>query len=113
VRAELGDMFRQNARDTTQIAVYGLLDREAFTRADVEESLARALGKKPSVAMVEQALLELRVFGLAVEQDGRFSWAIPLLRDTLRAADPELASRRLVEELADGEDGDSRGGQPA
>jgi hypothetical protein len=50
--------------------------------------------------MVEQALLELRVFGFAVEQEGRFTWAIPLLRETLRAADPERAAKELVEEIA-------------
>jgi hypothetical protein len=100
VRGELDDMFRLNAAETTQIAVYGLLDRDSFTRADAEGSLARALGKTAPVAVVEQALLELRVFGFAVEHDGRLSWAIPLLRETLRRADPELASKRLVEELA-------------
>jgi hypothetical protein len=87
------------------VAVYGLLDRDTFTRADTEEALSRALGKAP-VATVEQALLELRVFGFAVERDGRFAWAIPLLRETLLAAEPELAARRLVEELTenDGEE---------
>ncbi|MFO0761690.1 MAG: two-component regulator propeller domain-containing protein [Byssovorax sp.] len=104
VRGELGDMFRLNAGKITQIAVYGLLDRESFTRADAEQALARTLGRAP-LALVEQALLELRVFGLAVEQDGRFTWAIPLLRDTLLAAEPELAARRLAEELADAEPG--------
>jgi hypothetical protein len=98
VRGELGDMFRLNAGKTTQIAVYGLLDRDAFTRADVEQALARALGKAP-LAMVEQALLELRVFGFAVEQDGRFTWAIPLLRETLIASEPEFAAKRLAEEI--------------
>jgi hypothetical protein len=56
--------------------------------------------------MEEQALLELRIFGFAVEQDGRFTWAIPLLRDTLLASEPELAAKRLVEELAEGEEGE-------
>jgi ligand-binding sensor domain-containing protein len=32
---------------------------------------------------------------------GRFVWAIPLLRETLLAAEPELAARRLVEELTE------------
>jgi hypothetical protein len=40
------------------------------------------------------------VFGFAVEQEGRFTWAIPLLRETRRAADPERAAKELVEELA-------------
>jgi hypothetical protein len=107
VRGELGDMFRLNAARTTQIAVYGLLDREAFTRTDAEQALSRALGRAP-FSMVEQALLELRVFGFAVEQDGRFTWAIPLLREALLAAEPALAAKRHVEELADadGEAGD-------
>jgi hypothetical protein len=51
--------------------------------------------------MVEQALLELRVFGFAVEREGRFVWAIPLLRETLLAAEPELAAWWLVEELTE------------
>ena len=93
-------MFRMNAGNTTQIAVYGLLDRESFTRADAEQSLSLALGRAP-LSMVEQTLLELRIFGFAVEQDGRFAWAIPLLRDTLLASDPELAQKRLVEDLAE------------
>jgi hypothetical protein len=100
VRGELGDMFRLNAGKITQIAVYGLLDRDGFTRADAEEALSRALGRAP-LAMVESALLELRIFGFAVEREGRFTWTIPLLRETLLAAEPELAARRLVEELAD------------
>src|SRR5262249_44129542 len=105
--SELGDMFRLNAGKTTQIAVYGLLDRDAFTRADAEQALARALGKSP-LAVVEQALLELRVFGFAVEQDGRFTWTIPLLRETLLASEPELSAKRLAEEIQ-GSDGDERG----
>jgi DNA-3-methyladenine glycosylase len=32
-------------------------------------------------------------------REGRFTWAIPLLRETLRAADPERAAERLVEEI--------------
>ncbi len=76
VRGELGDMFRLNAGKTTQIAVYGLLDRDSFTRADAEQALARALGRAP-LSLVEQALLELRIFGFAVEREGRFTWAIP------------------------------------
>jgi hypothetical protein len=103
VRGELGDMFRMNAGKTTQVAVYGLLDRDSFTRADTEAALEHALEKAPR-AMVEQALLELRIFGFAVEQDGRFAWAIPLLRDTLLVSEPELAQKRLVEELEE-EDG--------
>jgi hypothetical protein len=100
VRGELGDMFRMNAGRTTQIAVYGLLHCADFTRADAEQSLSRALGRAP-LAMVEQALLELRIFGFAVEKDGRFAWAIPLLRDTLLASEPELSQKRLVEDLAE------------
>jgi hypothetical protein len=34
-----------------------------------------------------------------VERAGRFTWAIPLLRDTLRASGPENAAARLVEEI--------------
>jgi len=29
------------------------------------------------------------------------TWAIPLLRETLQTADPQLASARLVEEISD------------
>jgi hypothetical protein len=106
VRGELGDMFRMNAVAITQIAVYGLLDRDGFTRTDVEEALSKALGRAPR-AQVEEILVELRIFGFAVEQDGRFTWAIPLLRETLLASEPALAAKRLVEEVAK-EDGEGK-----
>jgi ligand-binding sensor domain-containing protein len=99
VSGELGDMFRLNAGNLTQIAVYGLLSRDSFTSADTEEALKRALGPAVPRGAVEQALLELRIFGFAVAEEGRYTWAIPLLRETLQAADPRLASARLVEEL--------------
>ncbi|MEO5728796.1 MAG: ATP-binding protein [Byssovorax sp.] len=101
VSGELGDMFRLNAGKTMQIAVYGLLDRDSFTSADTEEALKRALGPAVPRGAVEQALLELRIFGFAVAEGGRYTWAIPLLRETLQAADPQLASARLVEELSE------------
>jgi ligand-binding sensor domain-containing protein len=101
VSGELGDMFRLNAGKITQIAVYGLLDRDSFTSADAEEALKRALGSAVPKGAVEQALLELRIFGFAVAEEGRYTWAIPLLRETLQAADPQVASARLVEELSE------------
>ena len=40
---------------------------------------------------------ELRLFGFVVEDEGRHGWAIPLLRDTLRAGDPARAAARVIE----------------
>src|SRR5262249_22681889 len=81
------------------IAVYSLLDRDELTAADVADALRAALDRAPSRKELDQALLELRIFGFLVERDGRFTWAIPLLRDTLRAAEPALALSRSVEDL--------------
>jgi hypothetical protein len=99
VASTLGDIFRLNAGKVAQIAVYGLLEREAITAADVAQSLKSALDRPVSTEELDQALLELRLFGFLVEREGRFTWAIPLLRDTLRASGPEIARARLVDEV--------------
>src|SRR4051812_48378275 len=99
VASKLGDIFRLNAGPLAQITVYSLLDRDELTADDVAQALRGALDRAVSREELDQALLELRIFGFLVEREGRFTWAIPLLRDTLRAAEPALALARVVEDL--------------
>ena len=66
----------------------------------MQEALSRALGRALPVGSVEQALLELRLLGMVVKESNRFAWAIPLLRSSLRSAEPERAASQLAEEMA-------------
>ncbi|WP_437984199.1 two-component regulator propeller domain-containing protein [Sorangium sp. So ce117] len=102
VGISLRDIFRSNAGDAAQLLVHRLLDRDDFSAADAEQALTSALGRAVPAATVDQALQELRLFGFLVEQDDRFSFAIPLLRDTLRAGDPAREAEQLVEAMAHG-----------
>ncbi len=100
VTGQLGDIFRLNAGPLARVIVYSLLDRETFSEAEAEAAVTGALGRAASTGEVDGALLELRLFGFVAVEDGRFRWAIPLLRDTLQAGDPARALARAVEELA-------------
>ncbi|WP_438027032.1 two-component regulator propeller domain-containing protein [Sorangium sp. So ce233] len=100
VGISLRDIFHSNAGEEAQLLVYRLLDRDDFSRSDAEQALAGALGRHVPAASVDRALQELRLFGFLVEQDGRFSFAIPLLRDTLRAGDPARAAEQLLTALS-------------
>ncbi|KYF79282.1 hypothetical protein BE11_37390 [Sorangium cellulosum] len=96
VGISLRDIFHSNAGEEAQLLVYRLLERDDFSRSDAEQALAGGLGRAVPAATVDRALQELRLFGFLVEQDGRFSFAIPLLRDTLRAEDPARATEQLL-----------------
>jgi ligand-binding sensor domain-containing protein len=85
VAGELRDIFLSNVEEKAQSMVFRLLERDDFSAADAQQELSRAQGSVASQKIVEQVLRELRLFGFVVEKDGRFTWAIPLLRDTLRA----------------------------
>ncbi|WP_437316062.1 two-component regulator propeller domain-containing protein [Sorangium sp. So ce385] len=100
VGVSLRDVFRSNAGDEAQLLVYQLLDRDDFSAADAQQALASALGRAVPTAVVDRALQELRLFGFLVEQHGRFSFAIPLLRDTLRAGDQGHAAEQLMATLS-------------
>ena len=100
VSGQLGDIFRLNAGPLARVIVYALLGSDTFSDADAEAAVVAALARPASTGEVERALLELRLFGFVVEDQGRFHWAIPLLRDTLQAGDPARALTRAVEELA-------------
>ncbi|WP_437610747.1 two-component regulator propeller domain-containing protein [Sorangium sp. So ce834] len=100
VGISLRDIFRSNAGDEAQLLVYRLLDRDDFTAADAESALADALGRAVPAAAIDSALQELRLFGFLIEQDGIFSFAIPLLRDTLRTGDPARTAEQLAAALS-------------
>jgi hypothetical protein len=96
VGTELRAIFAANADRDAQLLVYALLDADAFTTADAEQALSRTVGHPASRRDVENALQQLRLFGFLVDKAGSYTWAIPLLRASLRAADPAGAIEALL-----------------
>jgi hypothetical protein len=76
-----------------------VIAQDVFDRTEAEEALERALGRRVSTEEIEGAFLELSLYGFVVEKEGRFTWAIPLLRDAVRSWDLDRMSQRLAEEI--------------
>ncbi len=45
--------------------------------------------------------MQLRLFGLVGHQERGYRWSIPLLRDMLRARNPERMIEQILKELPD------------
>ena len=88
-----------NASRLTQLVCYSLLDKDEFAEEEVASALDRTLHPRHvPLAVVEQTLIQLRLFGF-VAGEGRFRWAIPLLRDVLRSRNSEQLVSRIISEL--------------
>lgn len=100
VLQQLGEFFRMNTGLGTQLAVYQLLESEAFTQEVTHTSLEQATERTVPLPVIQQLLLQLTLYGLVTYSDGAYRWTIPLVRDTL-LADPERPYRvqRLRAEL--------------
>ena len=96
----LGEFFRMNTGLGTQLAVYQLLESEAFTQEAAHTCPERATDQAVPLRVIQQLLLQLTLYGLVTHTGGVYRWTIPLVRDTL-LTDPERTYRvqRLRREL--------------
>ncbi len=102
VRDRVLGTFRANMAQAGQVMVERLLGHDAFTGAEAHAALEEATGRDVPLAVRDRLLLQLVLYGFAVEEDGAYRWTIPLVRETLLAdVGRSDRQRRLVAELGD------------
>ena len=84
-----------------QAIVYAMVDHDGLSRGELMDRLD-ALGLAFQPEPLQQSLLRLDLAFILGEQDGRFSYRVPLFRDMIRGLEPERSLQRLVGDGASG-----------
>jgi ligand-binding sensor domain-containing protein len=100
VREYLTWSFHANTVPAAQVMVHRLLERQTFTLSKAHACLEKTVGREIPLAVLETILVQLVLYGFVVESEDRYSWTIPLLRETLLAGeDLEYRVKQLVQGL--------------
>ena len=79
--------------------VYATIERESFTLADVVAAL-REHGAEVDVDRLERSLRRLELAWIIGEDDGTFTYCVPLFVERVRWQDPALRLREEARKLA-------------
>jgi hypothetical protein len=96
---QLGDDAAASRLD--QAIVYAMVDSDGFSRGELMDRLD-AVGLAFQPEQLQQSLLRLDLAFILGEQDGCFSYRVPLFRDMIRGLEPERSLQRLVGDGASG-----------
>ncbi len=88
-----------NASLIARLICYATVDLDEFTDVEALDLLEATLApRKAPLQVVEQALLQLKLFAFRAEAE-TLRWAIPLLRDILRRHNPQRKIEQIKNEL--------------
>ncbi len=91
---QLGGDAAANRLDQT--IVYTTVEHDSFSRGELMEWLD-AVGLQYQPQQLGQSLLRLELAFILGNQDGRFSYRVPLFREMVRGLEPERSLQRLVD----------------
>lgn len=102
VRNYVVPFFHFNTGPGAQLLVYRLLEKDRFSLAEAHVGLEQTVDRTIPLGTIEETLVQLVLYGLLVDSNDQYQWAIPLVRNTLLAeAGREHRLTRLLQELPD------------